>query len=510
MPRTSRRRSAGARRTARLHRRRTLRTVRDERLFELRRGRGITAIGSSSADTDEERLQKRLLVASTLMLASLAVVWGGLYLAFGEPAAASIPLAYSFASFASLAVFARVGRYGLFRASQLQLSLLLPFLLMLVLGGFVASSAVVLWSLTSPLGALVFAGRRTAAGWFVAYVGLIILAAVIAPGLDNDLPDALVTTFFVLNLTGVSVVAFVLLQYFVGERDLALTVLDRERRWIREAFSSYISPNLVRHLIDHPDELRLGGERRDCTFVLSDLAGFTELVERVEPERVVTLLNEYLDGMTQIALAEDGTLDRIVGDAVAVMFSAPVAQEDHAVRAVRCALAMDRFATEFCARLARAGLGVHGTRIGVCSGAVIVGHVGGAGRLDYRALEAPINTAKRLEDANRYLGTRICVGAATAARTSGFVGRRIGRLVLAGKRDPVESWEALQPDEVAHEWIRACEEAYERMANEDPHAVELYRELERERPDDALVRLHRIRLETGEVGPVVRLSTTLI
>ena len=270
----------------------------------------LAAIGSSSADTDEERLQKRLLVASTLMMASLAVVWGGLYLAFGEPLAASIPLGYAAASFASLAVFARVRRYGLFRVSQLTLSLVLPFLLMLVLGGFVASSAVVLWSLTSPLGALVFAGRRRATGWFVAYVGLIILGAGIAPGLDNDLPDALVTTFFVLNLTGVSVVAFVLLQYFVGERDLALTVIDRERSWIRDAFSSYISPNLVRHLIEHPDELRPGGERRDCTFVLSDLAGFTSLVEQVEPERVVALLNEYLDEMTRIALAEDGTLDR--------------------------------------------------------------------------------------------------------------------------------------------------------------------------------------------------------
>src|SRR4029453_9141753 len=114
------------------------------------------------------------------------------------------------------------------------------------------------------------------------------------------------------------------------ERDLALTLLDRERSWIRDAFSSYISPNLVSHLIEHPEELKLGGERRDCTFVLSDLAGFTELVEQVDAERVVQLLNEYLDCMTRIALAEDGTLDRIVGDAVAVMFSAPVAQEDHA------------------------------------------------------------------------------------------------------------------------------------------------------------------------------------
>jgi class 3 adenylate cyclase len=470
----------------------------------------FAAIGSSAADTDEERLEKRLLVASTLMMASLAVVWGGLYFAFDEPWAAAIPLVYAAASFASLAVFSRVRRYGLFRASQLVLSLLLPFLLMLALGGFVASSAVVLWSLTCPLGALVFAGRRTAAGWFAAYVGLVVLAAVIAPGLDNDLPDAFVTTFFVLNLTGVSIVAFVLLQFFVGERDLAFTVLDRERSWIRDAFSSYISPNLVRHLIEHPDALRLGGERRECTFVLSDLAGFTSLVEQVDPERVVALLNEYLDGMTRIALDEDGTLDRIVGDAVAVMFSAPVAQEDHATRAVRCALAMDRFATSFSERLERGGLGAHTTRIGVCSGSVIVGHVGGAGRLDYRALGDPINTAKRLEDANRHLGTRICVSSSTVALAPNFFGRRIGALILAGKSKPVEAWEAVQPDEVDTAWLRACEAAYERMAHGQPEALEQYRALEQERPGDPLVRLHRDRLEAGESGVVLHLTRDVV
>ena len=467
----------------------------------------LGSIGASPTDSDEARLQKSLLVASTLMMASLAVLWGALYLAYDEWLAGAIPLSYAVASFASLGVFARLRRYELFRVSQLALSLLLPFFLLLALGGFVASSAVVLWSLTCPLGALVFAGRRRATGWFAAYLLLIVLAAILDPGTGHDLPDSLVTIFFVLNLSGVSVVAFVLLQYFVGERDLAFTVLDRERRWIRDAFSSYISPNLVRHLIEHPEELTLGGSRRDCTFVLTDLAGFTALVEQADPETVVALLNEYLDAMTRIALAEDGTLDRIVGDAVAVIFSAPVVQPDHAERAVRCALAMDRFATSFAARLARDGLPLHGTRIGVCSGQVIVGHVGGSGRMDYRALGDPINTAKRLEDANRWLGTRICVAAATMERVPGFVGRRIGALELAGKRNPVEAWEALRPEEAGTERLGAYEEAFEQMASGDPKALDAFRALERERPGDPLVRLHRRRLEAGERGAVLALST---
>ena len=468
--------------------------------------RALSRVGADPADGDEERLQKTLLVASTTMMASLAVVWGGLYAAFGETLAATIPLVYAGASFASLMLFARIRRYHLFRLSQLALSLLLPFFLMLSLGTLAASSAVILWSLTSPLGALVFAGRRPAAGWFAAYLVLIVAGAVLGRGRTNDLPDDLITVFFVMNLAGVSLVAFVLLHYFVGERDLAFTILERERRWIHEAFSSYISPNLVRHLIEHPDELKLGGERRECTFVLSDLAGFTTLVEQAEPEAVVKLLNEYLEGMTRIALDADGTLDRIVGDAVAVMFSAPVLQPDHAERAVRCALEMDAFASAFTARVSREETPLRGTRIGVCSGLVVVGHVGGKNRLDYRALGDAINTASRLEHANRYFGTRISVASETVARVPDFAGRRIGVLRLAGKRTPVEAWEPLHASAHALQWIDAYEDAYDQMARGEPAALENLRELAESHPGDPLVRFHRRRLEAGQRGAVVDLA----
>ena len=468
--------------------------------------RRLTRIGADPADSDEARLQKELLVASTAMMASLAVFWGGLYAAFGAMLPAAIPLAYAGASFASLLVFARMRRYQLFRLSQLVLSLLLPFLLMLSLGSVAASSAVVLWSLTSPLGALVFAGRRPATGWFAAFLALLVAGAILGQGRTSDLPDGLVTVFFVMNLAGVSLVAFVLLQYFVGERDLAVTILDREHRWIRDAFSRYISPNLVRHLIEHPEELTLGGERRECTFVLSDLAGFTGLVEQADPETVVELLNEYLTGMTRIALDAGGTLDRVVGDAVAVMFSAPVTQSDHAERALRCALEMDAFATAFTARVSQQQGALGGTRIGVCSGPVIVGHVGSKDRLDYRALGDAVNTASRLESANRHLGTRICVASETVARVPGFTGRRIAVLGLAGKRMPVEAWEALQPFDPEANWVDDYEAAYELMADGDSDALGMFRELDCTYPGDPLVCLHLRRLEAGETGVVLDLA----
>ena len=121
-------------------------------------------------------------------------------------------------------------------------------------------------------------------------------------------------------------------------------------------FANYLSPNLVEHLIKNPGDLRLGGERRECSFVLTDVAGFTSLVEGMaDPQELTEIINDYLEGMVSIAFEHDGTLDRIVGDAVAVLFSAPVTQPDHAERAVRCALAMDAFRQRVLAPLHRAG-----------------------------------------------------------------------------------------------------------------------------------------------------------
>lgn len=348
----------------------------------------ISRIGADAGDTAEEQLQKTLLVVSTLTMASLAIIWGSIYAVFGEYGAAAIPWSYAIISFASTGLFGRIRRYRLFRFSQLLFALFLPFLLMVELGGFIESSAVVLWSLMSPLGALVFSGRRDAARWFAAYAILILLGAVFEaiPHGRSELPQAAITALFVMNIVGVSGVAMMLLQYFVGERNLAMEALDRKHRWITRAFSSYVSPNLVRYLIDHPEGLKLGGERRTCSFVLTDLADFTPLVEKTDPEIVVSTLNAYLEGMTDIIFAHDGTIDRIVGDSIAVMFSAPVEQPDHAACAVSCALALDAFAEEFAEGRRAAGLAFGSTRIGVHSGPVIVGNVGSAAQLDYRAL----------------------------------------------------------------------------------------------------------------------------
>ena len=282
--------------------------------------------------------------------------------------------------------------------------------------------------------------------------------------------------------------------------------VEGQRKLVKKAFSSYMSPNLVEHFIDNPDSLRLGGERRECSFVLTDLAGFTALVETADPDALATLMNKYVDGLTRIALAHGGTLDRVVGDAVAVLFSAPVVQPDHAARAVACALEMDAFSGAFQAEQQRLGLAVGRTRIGVNTGEVLIGNVGGDAHADYRALGDAINTAARLEAANKWLGTNVCVSAATAERCPGLQRRPIGRLRLAGKRATVDAYEPVPDGSGPVAPIAAYREAFGLLDSNRDLAVAAFDALGTAYPSDTLVRFHRDRLHRGETGSVVDLQ----
>src|SRR5574341_788772 len=141
----------------------------------------LAGLGADPGDNEELRLRKGLLVSGSVMFIAAGAVWGLFYMAFGEWLAGSIPAGYAAISLVSVLVFARTRRYGFFRFSQLTLILLLPFLLMVALGGFVNSSAVILWSLICPLGALLFDEPRYAPRWFLAYAALVGLSGVLQP-----------------------------------------------------------------------------------------------------------------------------------------------------------------------------------------------------------------------------------------------------------------------------------------------------------------------------------------
>jgi len=282
---------------------------------------------------------------------------------------------------------------------------------------------------------------------------------------------------------------------------------ERERRWITGVFSRYVSPNRVRYLVDHPEATQLGGSRQECSFVFTDLADFTSLMESIDPADAVARLNAYLDQMIAIAFRHEGTLDRIVGDAVAIMFSAPVQQADHRARALACALEMDAFASEYSAGLNAQGIRFGKTRMGIHSGEVIVGNVGGSTIFDYRALGDPVNTASRLEGANKYFGTNMCLSENTLGGCQNANVRPIGQLVLKGKRQALKLFEPVTATRITHyappEKYAA---AYALMAEKADTAANVFRELSAAYPNDPLVAFHHRRLSAGESGDLIRLS----
>ncbi|KQP33735.1 hypothetical protein ASF49_07645 [Methylobacterium sp. Leaf104] len=270
---------------------------------------------------------------------------------------------------------------------------------------------------------------------------------------------------------------------------------ERAAQRLRAAFTHYLSPDLVAVLASDPGRLKLGGESREMTFLFTDLEGFTAMTEASGAEALVNLLNAYLDGMCSIAMAHGGTVDKIVGDAVHVMFNAPLDQPDHAERAVACALALDDFAETFRQGQRAGGVPFGATRIGINTGRAVVGNFGGTRRFDYTAHGDAINTAARLESANKALGTRICIARTTCDQVSGVSFRPIGTLMLKGKSVGVEVFE---PTRQAAGTLGAYREAFGRLVAGEAGAAEALLRLHEANPDDPILALHARRIRAGE------------
>jgi adenylate cyclase len=278
----------------------------------------------------------------------------------------------------------------------------------------------------------------------------------------------------------------------------------RERQATAErayaSLSRYFSPNLAQRLAGDTDAVDLEGRRREIATLFTDIASFTALVETLEPNVLGPLLNEYLSGMTNIVFANDGTVAKIVGDALHILFGAPGEQLDHAARAVACALALDEFAQSFSERWQKKGIAFGVTRIGVHAGPAIVGNFGGGRFFDYTAYGDTINVASRLETANKQLGTRICVSAALAEGVKNFRGRPIGDLVLRGRGEVIRAFEPLQEKQFSDPATKSYLDAYALLAGEDAGAVAAFAAHVGKQPEDRLAAFHLKRLLNGAKG----------
>lgn len=222
----------------------------------------------------------------------------------------------------------------------------------------------------------------------------------------------------------------------------------RQKLFIKNAFKQYLSPAVIEELIQHPERLKLGGERRELSIFFSDLEGFTTISEALGPEELTALLNEYLTAMTDIIQHEGGTVDKYEGDAIIAFWNAPLQQADHAGHCVRAALRCQAKLAEMREPIrARIGRELR-MRIGINSGPAVVGNLGSKTRFDYTMLGDSVNLAARLEGINKLFGTYTIVSEATLEQMDQPVPRReISRVAVVGRKDPVRIFEPMLPEE---------------------------------------------------------------
>src|SRR3954454_25260716 len=357
-------------------------------------------IGTLPSDSEELRVRKAVLVLSSTLMASLAFAWVATYAVLGLWASAAIPFLYQVASALSIAVFARTRRYRLFRRSQLWMSLLFPFVLQWSLGGFVVSSAVCLWGITSPLGALLFAGARQSVPWFAGFVGLVALPAGIAPALAAaaaDVPDGVVVAFFALTVIGVATTTYSLLLYFVRARERALAELARQHRALEveqaksERLLLNVLPGSVAGRLKEEDGI-IADAHAAVTVLFADIVGVTPLSERLPAREVVAVLDRVFAQWD--ALAADLGVEKIktIGDAYMAAGGIPGPRADHAEAIAELALAMP---PALARSTARTGLTLD-VRIATDTGPVVAGVIGRA-KFAYDLWGDTVNTASRME-----------------------------------------------------------------------------------------------------------------
>lgn len=259
---------------------------------------------------------------------------------------------------------------------------------------------------------------------------------------------------------------------YVGSVAYVAVIEGREKRFIKGAFGKYVSPDVVAEISEDPSALTLGGEKRPISLLFSDLSGFTEISEEMDAQDLIALLNEYLDDMTRVVLDEKGFLDKYIGDAIMAFWNAPLSVPDHPDRAMRTAILMQRRMTALNERWsAEADREPLKVRIGIHTGEVVVGNVGGEDRFDYSAIGDAVNLAARLEPANKTYDTLNMVSETTLAQAEGsYRVRELDTIAVKGKDEPVKVFELLEMDGVE------VDAAKERALRSYEEGLALYKE----------------------------------
>jgi len=272
------------------------------------------------------------------------------------------------------------------------------------------------------------------------------------------------------------------------------------------SLSRYFSPQIASRLACDGEADGMTVHWRDVATIFTDVTSFTSLVETAAPEVFGPLLNEYVGGMTEVVFAHEGTVAKVIGDGIQILFNAPGDQPDFATRAVACAHDLDRWAQHFRERWKSKGVNFGVTRIGVHAGPAMVGNFGGNRFFDYTAYGDTINTAARLEGANKILGTRICVSAAVAKAADDFRGRPVGDLILRGRSEPLRAYEPLRDDLSDGAASQQYTDAFAKLEAGDSGAMPAFAALVGLHAEDPLAGFHLRRLLNGAKGVRMQLE----
>ncbi|MCI0862435.1 MAG: adenylate/guanylate cyclase domain-containing protein [Chloroflexi bacterium] len=341
---------------------------------------------SLPSDSDEEKLGKAVLLLIVMLGILVGLSLGVAYMLLRIPLAASFPLGFSLLSSVNIFLLIRTKRFGVFRFISLLLILMVPTATHWALGGFAASSAVILWSIFSPIGAMLFSHRRQATPWFIALMVILLVSAAFDPRLMQhaaSLPPAAVVIFYLANLGGVFFVVYLVLQYFVGESDRAH---QRSERLLLNVLPPSIALRLKRNpgtIADHFDT---------ASVLFADIVDFTPLSAELSPAEMVDLLNEVFSHIDSMVAKYDLEKIRTIGDNYMAASGVPHPRSDHAHAISRLGLDIRDYIE---------ALPPHnGTklnfRVGINSGPVVGGIIG-QHKFHYDIWGDTVNIASRME-----------------------------------------------------------------------------------------------------------------
>jgi len=283
-------------------------------------------------------------------------------------------------------------------------------------------------------------------------VALLCLTAIALATLSRPVTATILVALFCLMWVAGALGAFLWQRFLIdvtGPPAIALVVFgatalgsyaqnERLQRALRRRFEQRLAPDIVKRLVDNPNQLRLGGETRLVTAMFTDIEGFTSLTERSDAGDVMRMLNDYMALVTDIVIAHGGMVDQLMGDGIYVLFNVPLDLTDHE----RCALAAAEAIIAATENLRKEPLGAKlalgRTRIGIESGTAIVGDIGGGHKLDYTAIGVVVNMASRLQNLNKELGTSICIGPNAAAALPADEIEWLGAVKVRGRSSEME------------------------------------------------------------------------